>query len=108
MKQYKKFNAGGKYSGAVRNIAVNLEQRYRSFNTVLKTITDTYSMAPVDMTHLHLLMYLYHTLGHSNKETIRQIMKIMRCNWKPFYADCFTTMPKFERYLKSKKAFLWA
>ena len=24
MKQYKKFNAGGKYSGVVRNIAVNI------------------------------------------------------------------------------------
>ena len=83
-----------------------LEQRYRSYNTVLKTIIDTYSMAPVEMTHLHLLMYLYHTLGHSNKETIRRVMNIMRCNWKPFYADCFSTMPKFERHLKSKKAFL--
>ncbi|MFA5139167.1 MAG: radical SAM protein [Elusimicrobiota bacterium] len=60
-------------------------------------IAEVSSFGAIDHDHIHLLLYLYRLLGHSNKETIRRIFKRCVRRFKPYHTADFYTCDRFHK-----------
>jgi len=70
----------------------------RSTKILADTVGEIASEREIDFEHVHLLMYLYGVLGHSQKDLIRRIVKLLTRRFKPYNLEDFISSVPFKKH----------